>query len=76
MGGPTTLATNGNGWSERERLAQLATVVDSHSDRLNDHEGRLRAAERRIYLAAGAAAALGSTVGGGVGAALSNLLGH
>jgi hypothetical protein len=42
-----------------DRLARIETHVESAAVRLSDHEVRVRSLERRQWLLAGAAAALG-----------------
>lgn len=38
-------------------------VVPAHGKTLDDHETRIRSLERKVWLAAGAAAVIGGTVG-------------
>lgn len=54
-----------------ERLTRIETKLDAAISRGDDHEHRLRRLERAVWLATGAAAAMG----GAVGAAAQRLVG-
>jgi hypothetical protein len=54
-----------------ERLTRIETKLDAAISRGDDHEHRLRRLERAVWLATGAAAAMG----GAVGAAAQQLVG-
>lgn len=45
------------------RLARIETKIDLFLLRSDDHETRLRALERKVWVAAGAATALGGAAG-------------
>lgn len=45
------------------KLTEIGTKLDVAIDKGKDHEDRIRAIERRIWLATGAAAAIGGVAG-------------
>ena len=60
-GGLVLTITGAQVW---DKLTNIERAVNGLPSQVADHEIRLRALEKRIYLAAGFAAALGGGVGG------------
>lgn len=54
-----------------DKLVELVVAMSPVPSRIEDHENRLRTLERKIWMAAGFAAAIGT----GLGTALSQILG-
>jgi hypothetical protein len=44
-------------------VRDTVAIVPTHAKTLDDHEGRIRALERKVWLAAGAAAVIGGVAG-------------
>ena len=44
-------------------VSRLAAKFDAIPDKIDDHEGRIRGLERRLWIASGAAATVGTGIG-------------
>lgn len=53
--------------TDSERLVRIETLLEQWVNDSSDHEARIRRLERWVWIATGAAAAVGSAVGSFVG---------